>query len=502
MPSVIDNNLDLAYAPALGLGAGAHSLSGKAAGASPFRSTSLSLPAATDIPRHSNFTVTLLRLRDQLARTLQSNLVSRLPILGSPLPAAASLLRHVKLSDLEMVTLIDTTWDSLPQVLRMQDLVLDEEANILLSQDPRQFAERYGDYFVAGYSSRAHFTAVATHRATNKEDLDKFAAQVLACFEKSSLEPADSDKLGETNSMTSLIRKIGTAFTGFGDQTRDLQVETTLVVDCAGIQGPPLPAGNFDQLASYLTNVVQVSPVPLVAHLRPLKSIDARCLSPEVSALPELTEKLLSASSQVFALQNVVLSNTFPELDTHLSTLYQLSDELSTLKSASQEAIDSWFTRFDAEKVEINKKLVRRDFMKDVLSTFDVSKWQFTESHKFVSRAAGFESHRAGLCPYILDQVLNARQQFIRDEIVMQQEELRYDDRLIPSHPVIRLPNNSGFVIGFEITNDRDDGHSGEAYLKQANRDGVVVEFRPDSLRDSYWTVRVWTLDRALYRSD
>lgn len=107
-----------------------------------------------------------------------------------------------------MVSLIDTTYDTTEQVVPDNGPKFADEAEALLAADPKkvrfapfsfscflpflspfltlpstpplQFAERYGDYFVAGYSCRAHLTAMATHRSQDKEEMDKFALSVQA----------------------------------------------------------------------------------------------------------------------------------------------------------------------------------------------------------------------------------------------------------------------------------------------------------------------------------
>ncbi|GAA5890751.1 hypothetical protein JCM6882_000644 [Rhodosporidiobolus microsporus] len=531
----LDNFFDMAYSNKLELGAGLQILSGKMAPASPFKPGSLVLPPVTTVARHAEFTFTKLRTTRDVEKVVNNRVKARAPVKGLPVAVTATYLREVKVSDTEMVTLIDTTYDTLPQIVPANTAQFTKEAEEILAADPHKFAERYGDYFIAGYSCRAHLTAMATHRATDKEEMNKFAFKVQAGLDETGVKdgeavvdekkanpvaageaPAaegpksaeevakDAKETGVKDLLHSVISKIGATVTNtFSKKTRDLQVETTIQIDYSGVQGV-LGAINLDQFAALLDQFKSnIAPVPLIAHIKSYKSIDARCLSPQENLLPQVSEKLTSGFTQVYALQNVALSSIYPEVVEHKDSLSTLIDELSTIDPASQEDINAWTARLEAEKTDINKELARREFMKDVLSTYDVPHWKFKEGQMFKSKASGFEKHQVGLYSDMFDQVLTKPSlQFIRNEIVMEQEELRYDDRLIPSHPVIRLPNNSGFVIGFEITNDRDDGHSGEAYLKQANRDGVSVEFHPDSLRDSYWTVRVWTVDRKRYRTN
>ncbi|GAA5836022.1 hypothetical protein JCM11251_006628 [Rhodosporidiobolus azoricus] len=531
----IDNHFDMAYATKLQLGVGLHILSGKTAPASPFEPGSLVLPPVSKVTRHAEFAFSKLRTTSDVKTVIDSKVKARAPIKGIPVAVTASYLREVKVSETEMVTLLDTTYDTLPQIVADNVPKFTSEAQALLDSDPHKFAERYGDYFVAGYSCRAHLTGVATHRASDKEELNKFAIQLQAglndvgvkenepVVDKKEPEPAvageqdakgpksaeevaeDAKETGKKDMLTSIISKIGASVSNtFSKKTRDLSVETTIKLDYSGIQGPPLGAINLDQFAAlFETFKNNIAPVPLIVHLKSYKNINDKCLSPEENLLPQVSDKLTSGFTQVYTLQNLVLSTTYPEVEEHKDTLSNLIDELASIDSSSQSDIDSWTARLKTEQEEINKKLARREFMKHVLSTYDVSTWPYKDGHKFVSKASGYEQHRAGLRPDLLNDVLKKPEsQFIRDEIVKQEEELRYENRIIPSHPVLRLPNNSGFVIGFELTNDRDDGNNGEAYIKQANREAVSLEIHPDSLRDSRWTLRVWTVPRASYRTN
>ncbi|GAA5890743.1 hypothetical protein JCM6882_000641 [Rhodosporidiobolus microsporus] len=150
--------------------------------------------------------------------------------------------------------------------------------------------------------------------------------------------------------------------------------------------------------------------------------------------------------------------------------------------------------------MSLNPEATRLRFTNKLVADFSMEKW-FKEGYRFLSKPTGYESHRTGfhldgLGDFNLDP---AEEDLVRAEINTGVVELRYDDRLIPSHPKLRLGDDGRFIIGWELTNDRDDGHSGEAFVRKADRDAIEIEVYPDSLRDSYWTLRVFSVDPVLY---
>ncbi|HEX6335743.1 MAG TPA: hypothetical protein VFZ85_02215 [Jiangellaceae bacterium] len=61
---------------------------------------------------------------------------------------------------------------------------LTPEAAKLLKEDPARFRDAYGDYFIAGYTSKAQFLAFANLRSRDEASLTKVAASVAAQFQQ------------------------------------------------------------------------------------------------------------------------------------------------------------------------------------------------------------------------------------------------------------------------------------------------------------------------------
>jgi len=108
---------------------------------------------------------------------------------GASAEASLDYFRDITCNATSMTAIISCNM-GLPSQKGVSAPRLTSEADALLSNNPRMFTERYGQYFVSGQHSRPTLIAVCSHSASSKEQLDSFKAKLGVNFEVSNLEVA------------------------------------------------------------------------------------------------------------------------------------------------------------------------------------------------------------------------------------------------------------------------------------------------------------------------
>lgn len=143
--------------------------------------------------------------------------------------------------------------------------------------------------------------------------------------------------------------------------------------------------------------------------------------------------------------------------------------------------------------VAVQSRFVRSALVAVLLQTSpDVSSFLRT----FTSKASG--AYPAGLRPDYLPLLKDRPDlQFIKDEIIPEKDSIAYK-AIISGSPHLRLPNNGGWVIGWELINDRNDDQSGASLSSRLSfpERAMPTSFLPSRSRPSI--LLSWLLESTL----
>ena len=105
---------------------------------------------------------------EELKSRIKADVSATVPLEGVAIESTSSYLRTVETSKTNLTQVIEEIILDDPVRARALDIKLTAAATSLLGEDPKKFAEKYGEYFVYGYIARARFTAVCTIKASSE----------------------------------------------------------------------------------------------------------------------------------------------------------------------------------------------------------------------------------------------------------------------------------------------------------------------------------------------
>jgi hypothetical protein len=143
-----------------------------------------------DIERNVHSVSTANELKTRIKADFKANV----PIEGVSLNTENSYLRSVETSDTSLTQIIQETIVDQPAKLDIHQLRLTEGAKALLDgpEGWKKFSQKYGEYFVYGYRSRARFSAIYDIKTSSLEAEVEGAGSLTATLKSMSESKSDT----------------------------------------------------------------------------------------------------------------------------------------------------------------------------------------------------------------------------------------------------------------------------------------------------------------------
>jgi hypothetical protein len=153
-----------------------------------------------DIERNVHSVSTANELKTRIKADFKANV----PIEGVSLNTENSYLRSVETSDTSLTQIIQETIVDQPAKLDIHQLRLTEGAKALLDgpEGWKKFSQKYGEYFVYGYRSRARFSAIYDIKTSSKKSRDEIKTSLEAEVEGAGSLTATLKSMSESKSDT------------------------------------------------------------------------------------------------------------------------------------------------------------------------------------------------------------------------------------------------------------------------------------------------------------
>lgn len=135
------------------------------------------VPDPTPRPGEPKFVTNLhsVSTDEDLKTRIRSDLKATVPLEGALVHTENSYLSSVKTSDTSLTRIIQETITYPPSTIEVSEAQLSSRARTILEGRGGwpSFTQRYGEYFVYGYVSRAHFSAICSVKTSDKKVRDE-----------------------------------------------------------------------------------------------------------------------------------------------------------------------------------------------------------------------------------------------------------------------------------------------------------------------------------------
>ena len=233
------------------------------------------------------------------------------------------------------------------------------KASDLLEKDAKEFADKYGEYFVYGHQSRARFSAICTIKCSSKEVRDKVKTSLTATPAKVGEITASLSKSTQTNQ-------------------ESVSIDINLEIDRLKAAKPEEQhVFKTDEiLQAYDEFQKDFETVPILALLCHYSAIDSRCPLPQYQ-FQYLGGHLALAYQNLYIAQSELLTSAMVQAASSSKKISNVCDQIKALDVGKQEAVieiqnsvreclvdtENWRLRYDLRGDA--RKLVNNDFVKD-----------------------------------------------------------------------------------------------------------------------------------------
>ncbi|KAF9880515.1 hypothetical protein CkaCkLH20_01557 [Colletotrichum karsti] len=503
------------------VGIGYHTIEGKVSDQSPFEQSSLSMPPIIG-GGQSKFQFTIINDFSDVKHAMSVSLSAGVPVEGGTVDLSTSYTQSSDFSDTHKAAYLSISQMDQTTVLTA-DPQLTADATALLQNDPCQFDDQYGSYFVAGFISSRYIQALADFRATNAAEMSDFTAKIsyagpIPGAGGASNPPniAGNNSIEGLNTVTNDQAKNMAASASLDIKTSSVEDQITLSItaESLGLKNAPSTI-SIDELYSLCDSFNDPDnqlPVPTIAILRSFRSLSTQAAVPGDCG-PQGTATQSAALGAVQA-QMFNLPKPLAEKVTAMSQ--DLASQLVTIAAMDSAdptkatELSQWDTQFAALKTEVAAIPQRMDFMVRVNQNFGNAQSECTDAtgDQGPGCPIPYDDDQYGIiskAPYFWTwgEVTNTNMGLaIQSELQVSDDIVDRDSVSWPSrsHHSSAFGDPNKVIVGFEVFSDWQDFGNGWWRLDGLTHNSVSVQFTSDVGRDPAWRLRAWYVDASLYR--
>lgn len=256
---------------------------------------------------------------EELKQAIKSEVKASVPIQGVRVEASSSFLKSVKLSNKNLLQVVQHVIEEPLKRATFQELKLTSQAVTLLGEvdGPKKFQERYGDFFVYGCRSKSAFAGVLTYKADSSEALDEF---------KSALS-IDAGNIASTSAALEKIRK-----------EYKSTITSNLKIHIDGYRGfseVVVTKSLDDAYVDFQENYQTVPYLALLCHYSAIDSLIPRNHNP----LEGMGPVLENAFQRLYIMQSEIISSPMKQANQLSKRVTNLGDDLATVDVTKKNSV-------------------------------------------------------------------------------------------------------------------------------------------------------------------
>ncbi|MCJ1396857.1 hypothetical protein MMC11_000047 [Xylographa trunciseda] len=432
-------------------------------------------PQSSSTDRKYTPNIHTITTSEELKSRIKADVNATIPLEGAKIEATSSYLRSVQTSKTSLVQILEEIIEDPPVRAKTEQLKLKPDALKLLKKSVEEFQQKYGEYFVYGYVSRARFSAICTIKTSSEAVRDKIRAsltakatdvgEIAATLERSLQNNSDFaqvdihmeiDRLKGEEPAKRHIFKTDEVLSAFDKFQKDFVTVPFMALLChySVISSFPLPQNQFEYLGGQLAAAYQnlyIAQTDLIS-------------SPMVQAA-SFTHRITKVCDEIKQLD---VGN---------------EDAVSETKKHVQECTDEtdrWRLRYDLrlDAVKLASKSMADNIGKEIEASYQ---------REWSSGLLGVNGNR--------------KYDLLKDDITTQREQFKVGWEHGRQRGKFLLGRSDKQIIGFQIISHRNDNSNGSYKLHKGSilDSEMQVEFITGFSRGCDWVAEVWMVSKVTY---
>ncbi len=249
---------------------------------------SFSLPAPPGAPTQTETDLLLIQTDDEYAKEVQGSVTTHFSAFGTSVSASASYTDNIKYSEKETTLLLKYYMEERDyRLLETQAYALIPDAKTYVNDQPADFRNKYGDYFIAGAKYGAQYIATLHITAQSAEEIRTVTEQIELANKTFKADATETYKAK------------------FSEATKNCKVEVRRVTtggDATVLSIGTTPDQMFDDLIKFMISVNSSNMAPLKAYMLRFNQI------PDATKLPDRINVNVCALSEALDLSRNYLA--------------------------------------------------------------------------------------------------------------------------------------------------------------------------------------------------
>jgi len=432
-------------------------------------------PQSTSTDRKYTPNIHTVTTSDELKSRIKADVNATIPLEGAKIEATSSYLRSIQTSNTSFVQIIEEVIEDAPVKADTGKLKLKPEALKLLKENVEEFQQKYGEYFVYGYVSRARFSAICTIKTSTEAVRDKIKASLTA-------KPAD---IGE---ITATLQKSLQTSSDFANVDIHMEIDRL-----KGEEPAERHIFKTDEVVlAYNKFQKDFATTPFMALL---------CHYSDISTFPSpqkqfeyLGGQLAVSYQNLYIAQTELISSPMVQAASSTHRIAKVCDEIKQLDVGKEDAVTEMKKHVQECLDETERWRLRYDLRLDAVKL----------SSKSLADNIGKKieaSHQREWSSGLLGVSGNPKYDLLKDDVTTQREQFKVDWKHGWQDGKFLLGKSDRQIVGFQIYSYRNDTTNGWYKLHRGSilDSEVEVEFGTGFDRGCDWAVEVWMVPKIMY---